>query len=77
MVRDGFRIRLTAGKELRTYRALTSCLPSMPDPRTLPGLISRLEAAAHLHEHDKTDPDGPQTASIARNFIAYLAEAGR
>ena len=71
MIRDGNQIRLTAGAERHTYTALTGCLPSMPDPRTLPELQDRLEQAAHFWEHSKAHyPDGVNLARLAREFVA-------
>lgn len=70
MLRNGDKIRLTAGAETHTFRALTGCLPTRPLPCTEPELLSQLEAAAQ-HWEQSTDhgPEGVLLADLARNFI--------
>ena len=71
MLQSGDQIRLTAGSETHTFRALTGCLPLRPLPRTEPELQAQLELAAQYWEQS-TDhgPEGVLLADLARNFMA-------
>ena len=71
MLKVGDQIRLTAGAETSTFRALTGCLPTRPLPCTEPELLSQLEAAAQCWEQSTDNgPEGVLLEDLARDFIA-------
>ena len=71
MLKSGDQIRLTAGSETHTFRALTGCLPLRPLPCTEPELQAQLELAAQYWEQSPDhDPESVLLADIARNFIS-------
>jgi hypothetical protein len=70
MLKAGDQIRLTAGTETHTFRALTGCLPLRPLPCTESELQAQLKQAAQYWEQS-TDhgPEGVLLADLARNFM--------
>ena len=76
MLRNGDKLRLTAGAETSTFRALTGCLPLRPLPCTESELLAQLEQAARYWEQSPDHgPEGVLLAEIARNFIAKGEQA--